>query len=98
MLVILQETFPRASEFIPERWLDGRPQYPFALLPFGFGARMCPGRHFAELEMCSAVASLLDKFEISSPLQQIPLKCIFVIAPEGKVPIEIKLRAKDVDN
>ncbi|XP_003748577.1 ecdysone 20-monooxygenase [Galendromus occidentalis] len=90
-----EETFHRASEFIPERWLDGRPQFPFALLPFGFGARMCPGRHFAELEMCSAVASLLKKFEISSPMEQIPVKCIFVIAPEGEVPIEIQPRGND---
>jgi len=87
-----EETFPRATEYLPERWLQGRPQHPFAFLPFGFGARMCPGRHFAELEMCSAVATLVENFEIWSPMEKIPLRYIFVIAPDGKVPIGIMAR------
>ncbi len=51
----LEEYFPRAKEFIPERWIKGDPQeshhHPYAVLPFGFGLRMCIGRRLAELEM-----------------------------------------------
>lgn len=40
------------EEFRPERWLesDGR-LHPFASLPYGFGARICLGRRFADLEI-----------------------------------------------
>ncbi|OQR70946.1 ecdysone 20-monooxygenase-like [Tropilaelaps mercedesae] len=87
-----KEMFSRPLEFLPERWLQDRPRQPFAVLPFGFGARMCVGRHFAELEMCSAVAACVSKFQLSSPLSQIPLKYIFIIAPDGPVPIEMRSR------
>ena len=49
------EYFPNAKSFLPERWIRGDPQeshhHPYALLPFGFGTRMCIGRRIAELEM-----------------------------------------------
>lgn len=40
------------EEFKPERWLesDGK-LHPFASLPYGFGARICLGRRFADLEI-----------------------------------------------
>lgn len=51
--------FQKCSEFIPERWLknvehtecpSAKSTNPFVFLPFGFGARMCIGRRFADLE------------------------------------------------
>ena len=46
--------FPRPDEFLPERWQRDRPLgaiHPFAIIPFGAGARMCVGRRAAEQEM-----------------------------------------------
>lgn len=47
-----------ASEFKPERWMKSSATgegaetiHPFASLPYGYGARMCLGRRFADLEM-----------------------------------------------
>lgn len=46
-----------ADVFQPERWLKenqggtGEYIHPFASLPYGYGARMCLGRRFADLEM-----------------------------------------------
>lgn len=46
-----------ADNFRPERWLktsqggSGEYIHPFASLPYGYGARMCLGRRFADLEM-----------------------------------------------
>ena len=55
LLAQLEEFFPNAKEYIPERWIKGHPlesqHSPYALLPFGFGKRMCVGRRLAELEM-----------------------------------------------
>ena len=51
----MDEYFPNAQEFLPERWVKGDPQeshhHPYVVLPFGFGTRMCIGRRLAELEM-----------------------------------------------
>lgn len=39
-----QEHFTEPEKFNPDRWLrEGKNVHPFASVPFGFGARMCPG-------------------------------------------------------
>lgn len=53
----MEEFVSDASTFKPERWLKasqggtGDHLHPFASLPYGYGARMCLGRRFADLEM-----------------------------------------------
>ncbi|XP_034236373.1 probable cytochrome P450 301a1, mitochondrial [Thrips palmi] len=60
--------FPRALEFLPERWLPGaddiKGTHPFAFLPFGFGPRMCVGRRFADLEIETVVAKVFRNFSM----------------------------------
>ncbi|KAK6626345.1 hypothetical protein RUM43_006656 [Polyplax serrata] len=38
--------------------------HPFASLPFGYGRRMCLGRRFAELEIQTVIAKLVQSFQI----------------------------------
>ncbi len=63
--------FADPAAFKPERWLDTA-DVPLstsakrAALPFGSGARMCPGRYLALLEMKMAMAMLLASFDIES--------------------------------
>ena len=43
-----------AKTFKPARWLKEESEkklHPFASLPYGYGARMCLGRRFADLEI-----------------------------------------------
>ncbi|CAH2232805.1 cytochrome P450 CYP12A2-like isoform X2 [Pararge aegeria] len=54
----MDKNYPRATEFIPERWVVEKsdPLYygnchPMVTLPFGFGVRSCIGRRIAELEI-----------------------------------------------
>ena len=65
---VSEEHFPRALAFEPERWLRtgddaGDKRIP---LPFGAGARTCPGRYLALLEIKIAVAMTLASFEIAA--------------------------------
>ena len=52
-----EKWFTNATQFTPERWLqknrraEGQRIHPFLHLPFGYGARMCLGRRFAEMEI-----------------------------------------------
>ena len=46
------EYFPRAKEFLPERWLSShKTANPFAFAPFGLGSRSCLGKRLANLEL-----------------------------------------------
>lgn len=50
----LEEYIADAKTFKPARWLkdnENEKLHPFASLPYGYGARMCLGRRFADLEM-----------------------------------------------
>ncbi|HUA04206.1 MAG TPA: cytochrome P450 [Solirubrobacteraceae bacterium] len=46
-----EDLWPGASEFRPERWLEGPAPNPMSWIPFGGGVRRCAGAPFAEMEM-----------------------------------------------
>ncbi|XP_071514365.1 probable cytochrome P450 49a1 [Panulirus ornatus] len=58
-----EEYFPRAEEFLPERWLRDdprRPTNPYASVPFSMGTRMCVGRRLAEQEIYTLLARMMS--------------------------------------
>jgi cytochrome P450 len=61
--------FDEPDEFRPERWLNGlASRLPrFAYYPFSSGPRRCVGSSFALMEATIALATLLPRFELSSP-------------------------------
>ncbi|XP_077008022.1 cytochrome P450 27C1 [Tamandua tetradactyla] len=67
-----EENFPRAKEFLPERWLRRGSLHRvdnFGSIPFGYGVRSCIGRRIAELEIHLLVIQLLQHFEIKTSPQ-----------------------------
>ena len=58
----MDKYFKDPHEFRPDRWLGGSRKdiVPFSYIPFGFGARMCIGRRFAEQEIMLAIAEVRD--------------------------------------
>jgi cytochrome P450 len=59
--------FPEPDAFKPERFInpDGSLRDdPLVSAIFGFGKRICPGRHLAEAMMFIVVASFLSVFDI----------------------------------
>lgn len=57
---------PDAGAFMPERWLTGANPAKRTSMPFGAGARICPGRYLAMLEMKMAMTALLCHFDVDS--------------------------------
>ncbi|RXW24942.1 hypothetical protein EST38_g890 [Candolleomyces aberdarensis] len=76
------DIFDRPFEFIPERYIkDGKidPSVPDTdIAAFGYGRRICPGRHFSNDALFLMAASLLATYNITAPKDKegnvIPLK------------------------
>lgn len=87
----LQESeFGKAKQFKPERWLQRdpqtvRPHNPAACMPFGAGARFCPGKNLAMLEIKSAMAMMCRNFSFSRDLESQPTveEFTFVMTPKN---------------
>ncbi|KLO20177.1 CyP450 monooxygenase [Schizopora paradoxa] len=59
--------FPEPDAFKPERWLEPESEHgpiPVHKVAFGFGRRICPGRHWADNAVFIAIASILASFNI----------------------------------
>ncbi|XP_046633707.1 probable cytochrome P450 49a1 isoform X2 [Daphnia pulicaria] len=77
--------FSNPLKFDPWRWLQkAEAPHPYISLPFGHGARMCPGRRFAEQEILLGIAEIILKYEVLS----VTLKDIFMILEMNLVPSE----------
>lgn len=85
MLTGWEETyFPRAKEFLPERWLRHKPLgpiHPFASLPFGAGVRMCIGRRLAEQEMYIFLTRVMQQFTVDYKYEDIDINTSLVCTP-----------------
>ncbi|EJD01786.1 cytochrome P450 [Fomitiporia mediterranea MF3/22] len=65
--------YPEPDKFIPDRWLPtSSKESPRDVLKtyFGFGRRICPGRHFAENSVRTESASILAAFNITKALDE----------------------------
>jgi len=63
-----EDKYPKPSDFIPERFLDedeNLTQDDVVNIGYGFGRRICVGRHFADPSLWIAMASILAAFKIS---------------------------------
>jgi cytochrome P450 len=52
------------NAFIPSRFMQATPPDRFAYLPFGVGARVCIGAHFALVEATLALAKMVGAFRV----------------------------------
>nr|QIQ19500.1 cytochrome P450 [Sogatella furcifera] len=68
-----EKYFHSPLEFIPERWFreNKDKRHPFASIPFGFGARVCPGRHLVNQEMVILLTEILKNFKLDSNNEQV---------------------------
>ncbi|MGH3426718.1 MAG: cytochrome P450, partial [Mycobacteriales bacterium] len=89
----------RASDFDPERWLDGAEddvRTPKSLA-FGAGPRFCPGRNLAFLEAKTALAMFAHNFQVELDDSNGPVteRFNFAMIPDG---LRIRLRERTQQN
>ncbi len=78
--------FPDPYAFRPERWLDGStsslPKH--AYLPFGGGARVCIGNHFAMMEAALVLATAAARFRFErTSSEPVDLQAAVTLRPRG---------------
>ncbi|KAJ4188759.1 hypothetical protein NW755_006248 [Fusarium falciforme] len=88
--------FPRADEFIPERWLEGHEMSRginlddanAALTPYSVGSRNCMGQTLAKTELYLAVPRLVRRldFRLSSEMKpdDMHMKDLWAVQPKGR--------------
>ncbi|KAK7086329.1 hypothetical protein SK128_002128 [Halocaridina rubra] len=79
-----EKYFPRAKEFIPDRWLRHKPLgaiHPYASLPFGLGTRMCIGRRIAEQEMYILLARIMQRYNVNYKYKDMDVVTRMVFMP-----------------
>ncbi|KAF8874752.1 cytochrome P450 [Infundibulicybe gibba] len=68
------EVYDQPMEFKPERFLNDGEMDPSVPGPevaaFGYGRRMCPGRHFADDSLFCTISSVLSVFSVSHALDE----------------------------
>ncbi|KAF8656626.1 hypothetical protein HU200_060591 [Digitaria exilis] len=57
-----QAIFPDPGRFDPARFDDPAALAPYSFVPFGGGARMCPGNEFSKVETLVAVHHIVTRF------------------------------------
>lgn len=83
------------NKFLPERWME-KPvsmRHRFEWMPFGGGARICVGNHFAMMEANLLLATLMQHVTFS-PVHQEPLELTpaVTLRPKHGIPLHIRPR------
>lgn len=84
-----EELFPNPEAFSPNRWInmssESRKVIDKSLMPFGGGARMCPGRQLSFIEIKLSLIEILYrfKFERAEKESKTKEKMLFTLVPEN---------------
>jgi hypothetical protein len=71
------------EQFDPERFNSDRKKvHANHYFPFGAGPRMCIGNGFAIYEMVLVISQIVEKYKLSTPLNEISVKPLITLKPE----------------
>lgn len=90
----MEEYWTDPEAFDPERFSPERAEHkrhPFAWAPFGGGAHMCIGLHFAELQTKAIMHQLLQRFRITVPDgYEMRLQIVPIAKPRDGLPVHLE--------
>jgi len=80
--------------FDPERFSPARAEHkrhPYAYLPFGGGAHLCIGQHFADMEVKSVLHQVLRRWRFSVPDgYRMPYQLVPIAKPKDGLPVTLQ--------
>lgn len=89
----MEEIWSRPYQFDPERFAPGREehkQHHYAWVPFGGGAHMCIGQHFADLQVKAILHQVLLRFRWSVPREyRMPYQLVPIAKPRDGLPVTL---------
>lgn len=89
-----QRHFSDPHAFLPERFLGSEGRASFAYIPFGKGAHMCLGMHFAMLEIKAVLYQLLLQYEVRASIDApVPLAYLPMVRPQQPLLVRFVPRA-----
>jgi len=87
----LPSLWTRPDDFDPERFSAARAEHrrhAYAYLPFGGGAHLCIGQHFADMEVKSVMHQVLRRFRFSVPAgYRMPYQLVPIAKPRDGLPL-----------
>ncbi len=85
--------WPKPEHFDPERFADDRQEHKkhaYQYVPFGGGAHMCIGLHFAEMQVKTIMHQVLMKYRWSvSADYEMPINFTTLPSPKDKLPVRL---------
>ena len=90
----MEEIWRDPYRFDPERFAPGREehkQHPFSWVPFGGGAHMCIGQHFADLQIKAIMHQVLRRYRWSVPAgYQMPWQQVPIGKAKDGLPVKVE--------
>ena len=90
----MAEWWTDPDAFDPERFSPTRAEHrrhPFAWAPFGGGAHMCLGLHFAEMQVKAVLLPLLRIARLSvKPGYEMPYQLAPIVRPRDGLPLQLR--------
>ena len=90
----MEEYWNNPKRFDPERFSESRREdkvHPYAYVPFGGGAHMCIGLHFADLQVKAILHQVLLRYRWSvEPDYKMPIDMTSLPVPGDKLPVKLE--------
>lgn len=90
----MKEIWSNPEQFDPLRFAPPREEHKrhqFAWVPFGGGAHMCIGQHFADLQVKAIIHQLVLKFRWTVPWDYVvPYQLVPIAKPKDNLPIQLE--------